>query len=91
MIERGGGAPAQVACIAFAFMAGEYPAYLVMHKGAHPGCPAAGYASGPRGLALWVGHWGPCYRFEPGFLVLWGARYACPAHQENEKNHIFVE
>lgn len=70
-------------------MAGEYPAYLATHAGAAPGCPAAGYASGPRGLALWVGHWGPCYRFEPGFLVLWGARCACSAG-EKKNNREFV-
>jgi hypothetical protein len=64
--------------MAFAFMAGEYPAYLAAHPGAAPGCPAAGFASGPRGLALWVGSWTPCYRFEQGFLVLWGARCAPP-------------
>ena len=69
---------AQLNFITFAFMAGEYVAYV----GAHPGltgCTVADFVSGPHGLWKWVADWSACYTFHPSFLTLWGAKCACAA------------
>ena len=70
----------QLIFITFAFMAGEYTAYLGVHTdiGAASGCSAADFAGGPVALARWVAEWGACHTFQPAFLTLWGAKCARP-------------
>ncbi|KAK9865678.1 hypothetical protein WJX84_008493 [Apatococcus fuscideae] len=64
-----------VCTITFAFMAGEWPAYLVGNPDATHTCVATETAYGPHALAKWVAHWRGCYKFDSGFLILWGASY----------------
>ena len=66
----------QVCTIAFAFMAGEWPAYLVGNPDVNHTCESNETAYGPHALAKWVVHWKGCYKFDSGFLILWGARYS---------------
>lgn len=66
----------QLTCVTFAFMAGEYPAYLSAHPSlaAADACPLSEFGNGPHGLAAWVYNWDGCHSFDDSFLVEWGAR-----------------
>ena len=60
---------AQICCITFAYMAGQYADY----GGPGSACPPAAFSSGPESLWKWLIHWDGCHIFNADFLVQWGA------------------
>ncbi|KAK9812367.1 hypothetical protein WJX73_005520 [Symbiochloris irregularis] len=72
--------------VTFAFMAGEYPAFIQgqQDRNITEVCADYSFGTGPDGLAAWVYRWNGCHRFEPSFMVLWGATYAPKIKDANQ-------